>query len=237
MSHAQAAEELKSKLGLSSPPVALSFVEAAPEGVRAFEREVPSACTFWREAESGVFYAPAEKHYNCPIGTMTMGFDMPEEVQQNLMGFVQMMTGNGYIAPDEPAHIPTVERKKSGIVYGPLGELPTEPDLVLLWLTPRQAMIYNEAVGNSRWRGEASPHALGRPACGALPAALDKSQPQLSMGCAGMRTFTEVADDRMLVALPGKSLSEFLGALDKTVRANAAMQAFYDEHKGRFANA
>jgi uncharacterized protein (DUF169 family) len=237
MNYAQAAEDLTSKLGLTSPPVALSFVEAAPEGMQTFEQEVPSACSFWRKAESGVFYASAEKHYNCPIGTMTMGFDMPEEVQQNLMGFVQMMTGNNYITPEEPAHIPTVKAKNSGIVYGPLGQMPTEPDVVLLWLTPRQAMIYNEAVGNSQWRADASPQVLGRPACGALPAALDKSQPQLSMGCAGMRTFTEVSDDRMLVALPGKSLSEFLEALDKTIQANATMQAFYDEHKARFAGA
>lgn len=237
MNYAHAAEELTSKLNLSSPPVALSFVETAPEGLPTFEQEVPSACSFWRKAESGVFYAPAEKHYNCPIGTMTMGFDMPEEVQQNLMGFVQMMTGNGYITPEEPAHIPTEKTKKSGIVYGPLGQLPTPPDVVLLWLTPRQAMIYNEAVGNSRWRADAAPQVLGRPACGALPAALDRSQPQLSMGCAGMRTFTEVSDDRMLVALPGKSLSEFLGALDKTLQANASMQAFYNEHKSRFVSA
>ena len=34
----------------------------------------------------------------------------------------------------------------AGIVYGPLGELPIEPDLILLWLTPRQAMFYSEAA-------------------------------------------------------------------------------------------
>lgn len=237
MNYTEAAGELTSKLGLTSPPVALSFVEDAPEDLRTVDREVPSACSFWRMAEAEVFYAPAEKHYNCPIGTMTMGFDMPQEVQQNLMGLVQMMTGSGYISPEEPANIPTVKKKKGGIVYGPLAQFPIAPDVVLLWLTPRQAMIYNEAIGNSRWTGESAPHVLGRPACAALPAAFEKSQPQLSMGCAGMRTFTEIGDGLMLVALPGESLTEFLEALDKTLRANGAVQAFYDEHKARFASA
>ncbi len=237
MDYSKAAEELTSKFGLTSPPVALSFVEAAPESLPTFDREVPSACSFWRAAEAGVFYAPAEKHYNCPVGTMTMGFDMPEEVQQNLMGYVQLMTGSGYISPEEPAHIPTVKKKKGGIVYGPLAQFPNAPDVVLLWLTPRQAMIYNEAIGNSRWTEDSAPHVLGRPACAALPAAFERSQPQLSMGCAGMRTFTEIGDDRMLVALPGKNLAEFLEALEKTLQANGVMQAFYNERKSRFVAA
>ena len=33
----------------------------------------PAACSFWRKAEAGVFYASAAQHLNCPIGAMTMG--------------------------------------------------------------------------------------------------------------------------------------------------------------------
>src|SRR5262249_19759455 len=150
--------------------------------------------------------------FNCPIGTMTMGFDMPDSVQQNLMGFVQMMTGSGYISAEEPSNIPTVKKQKKGILYGALKDFPLEPDLVLLWLTPRQAMICNEAGERALWSAHSYPNALGRPACAALPAALDQSRPQLSMGCAGMRTFTGISDDKLLVVVPGNTLADFLAS-------------------------
>lgn len=67
-------------------------------------------------------------------------------------------------------------------MYGPLGDFPVEPDVILMWLTPRQAMIFNEATGTSNWTSP-SDKMLGRPACAALPAALNESQPKISLGC------------------------------------------------------
>ena len=71
MNYDNIATGISSLLQLASPPVAMSFVEAAPTGMAVFDQEVPSACTFWRKAETELFYAPAEKHFNCPIGAMT----------------------------------------------------------------------------------------------------------------------------------------------------------------------
>ncbi|TMF46918.1 MAG: hypothetical protein E6I32_11015 [Chloroflexi bacterium] len=64
-------------LQLQQPPVGMAFVEDVPMGVQHSPRGVPSACTFWRLAEQGVFYATAQDHKECPIGMMTMGFQMP----------------------------------------------------------------------------------------------------------------------------------------------------------------
>ena len=229
------ASGISSKLRLTSPPVALCFVEAAPPGMTSFDQEVPSACAFWRKAETSVFYAPAERHFNCPIGAMTMGFEMPKEVQQQLMEVVEKMCGAGYISPEETGKIPSVKRKKSGIVYGPLASFPLEPDLVLMWLTPRQAMIYSEAAGTCRWTEAMPATAFGRPSCAALPVALEKSQSTLSLGCLGMRIFTDVGENHLLAAVPGSKLEEFSEALESTTRANQAMGAFYQEHKAKFA--
>jgi uncharacterized protein (DUF169 family) len=230
------ASGISSKLQLTSPIVALSFVEAAPAGITRFDREVPSACALWRKAETSVFYAPAEKHFNCPIGAMTMGFEMPREVQQRLMEVVEMMCGAGYISPEETANIPSVKRKKSGIVYGPLSSFPLEPDLVLMWLTPRQAMMYNEAAGTCRWTEAMPATAFGRPSCAALPVALEKSQPALSLGCLGMRIFTDIGENYLLAVVPGKKLEEFSKALGSTEQANQTMETFYQEGKLKFAD-
>lgn len=150
MDYRKAAEELSSELGMDIPPVALAFVEGVPPGVQFFDSAVPSACAFWREAESNVFYASAEQHFNCPIGAMTMGFDMPETVRQELMGLVGKMVSCGYLSAEEPEHIPTIKKKKVGIVYGPLKDFPINPDLILLWLTPSQAMLFSEVVRTCR---------------------------------------------------------------------------------------
>ena len=235
MNYDNIATGISSRLQLASPPVAMSFVEAAPTGMAVFDQEVPSACTFWRKAETELFYAPAEKHFNCPIGAMTMGFDLPKEVRQNLMGAVEMMCAAGYISPEEAALIPSVKKKKSGIVYGPLRAFTTDPDLVLMWLTPGQAMIYSEAAGTSRWTAAMPMPAFGRPSCAALPAALAKSQSTLSLGCLGMRVFTDVSQDQLLAVLPGSKIEELSRALESVAAANQTMGEYYHATKAKYA--
>jgi len=234
MNHALIAEELASKLSLREPPVGLSWADSAPAGVAVLNQQVPSACAMWRKAETEVFYAPAESHFNCPVGSMTMGFDMPEAVTNELMGLVGKMCECGYFSADEPAKMPTIKRKSKGIVYGPLRELPVEPDLILLWLTPRQAMFLNEASGAARWTDEPT-SMFGRPGCAALPVALENSRLASSCGCMGMRTFTEIPDDRFLAVLPGARAEEFVRSLATVAASNETMQAFYEERKARFS--
>ena len=114
------ATTLKSTLGLRLPPVALSFVEARPTDIAEFTEAVPSACTLWRRAEAGVFFASAAAHANCPIGVLTMGFTMSDDQKKTLMDLVGQIGTLGYIDPAEAANIPSVPGDKSGIVYGPL---------------------------------------------------------------------------------------------------------------------
>lgn len=235
MENRQLAEELTSQLGLDIPAVALAFADSQPAGIPAATDAVPSACTFWRDAESRVFYAPAAAHANCPIGVMTMGFEMSPEVHAQLMQLVGMACGCGYIAADEPAKIPTVGKRHAGIVYGPLQDFPGAPDLILLWLTPRQAMLYSEAAGTLSWTEAAPTWALGRPACSALPVALAQNRSTLSLGCMGMRTFTGIHEDRLLGVLPGKQAATLFAALPGTIAANRAMGEFYAGRKAQFA--
>ncbi|WP_199749217.1 DUF169 domain-containing protein [Amycolatopsis sp. WAC 01376] len=233
MEHAHAAARITDLLSTDLPPVALTFTDGPPEGVAVSTEAVPSSCNLWRVAEKGVFYAAAEQHFNCPVGAMVMGFELPAATGEVLGGLVQSMCDARYLDPDEAANIPSVEKKSAGIVYGPLAEFPIEPDLILLWLTPAQAMIYNEAAGNAKWT--ASPMDVsGRPGCAALPLALKSQTPRMALGCIGMRTFTDIADDRILAVLPGGLAEEFVSALETTVAANAEMKKFYETAKAGF---
>jgi hypothetical protein len=53
MKYDRIASEISSKLQLTSPAVALSFVEAAPAGMTSFDQDVPSACAPWCYAQDG----------------------------------------------------------------------------------------------------------------------------------------------------------------------------------------
>jgi uncharacterized protein (DUF169 family) len=212
------AQQLTHKLELDKPPIALAFVASKPDGIDDFDGAVPSACSFWPRAQSATFYASAEQHHNCPVGAMTMGFDLPDEVRDGLMGIVQKMCADDYLVESEAGAIPHVE----------------EPHVILLWLSPRQAMLYNEAAGSATWSSSMTPSLFGRPTCAALPAAMNAARPTMSLGCIGMRTFTGAPADAMVAAIAGADADRFVEALDRTAAANAVMLSFYESHKAQF---
>ena len=233
MDNSKINQEIVSAFGLDIPPIAMAFVDNQPQGVETMEEEVPSFCTFWRMAEKKSFYAPANKHFNCPIGAMVLGFEMPKEVQDQLGGLVKKMCECSYLSEDEPANIPTITEKKAGMVYGPLKDFPVAPQLILMWLKPSQAMIYNEVLGCCKWSGSMDSMALGRPACAVIPTTLNKSPFGMSLGCTGMRTFTEVSDDHILATLNCAEIDSFLTSLQTTLSANKEMKEFYTDHKNK----
>lgn len=234
MSNQTLAERLSTALGLDIRPIGLTFTDTPPEGIAAPSRAVPSACGFWRLAEHGVFYAPAEAHNNCPIGAMVMGFPLTEALHAQLGELVTSMCECTYLSPDEGDKIPGVQPSAAGILYGPLADLPAEPQVVLFWLTPRQAMLYNEGVGAASWT-QGSILSTGRPACAALPSALSTDAPVISWGCMGMRTFTEIPDDRLLAAVPGTRLESLVDELERIVASNNTMRTFYESKKAAIA--
>jgi uncharacterized protein (DUF169 family) len=162
---------------------------------------------------------------------MVMGFEMPEDVRVELVELVGVMIDGGYLDADEPPRIPTLPRKSAGVVYGPLQDFPIEPDAIVLWVTPRQAMLLSEASGASHWTGRTSAATLGRPACAAIPTALSRGGMTASLGCIGMRTYTEIADDHMLAVVPAGAAPRLAAALNAIVGANRAMAEFHIARK------
>jgi uncharacterized protein (DUF169 family) len=232
--YANLAAELGELLHLQEPPVAVTYVSEAPAGIETFAGERPSACSFWRVGEQGVVYVPAEKHFHCSVGAYTSGFELPEAVGKDLGDTIQTMAGAGYLGADEPPGIPTIKGSPRGIVYGPLREFPLAADLVLLWLSPRDAMVFDEAAGQVRWSSGGQMPVHGRPTCAALPVALQGARPALSLGCIGMRTYTEIGDDRILAVVPGAELAGFVDRLKGAAAANTAVLGVYQANKARY---
>jgi uncharacterized protein (DUF169 family) len=140
----------------------------------------------------------------------------------------------GYFDAAEVAHLPAVQRPHQGIVYGPLDRFPLAPDLVILQVTPRQAMLLAEASGGARLREAPALASMGRPACAAVAWAANQDAATLSLGCIGARTYVELADDRELFIVPGSALEQTAARLPGLVRANETLARYHGDKKARY---
>ncbi|MDP8922467.1 MAG: DUF169 domain-containing protein [Chloroflexota bacterium] len=235
MNNADYGRALVDDLGLDRPPVALAFLDVAPAGVTTAEGLEPSACTFWRQAEQGVFYVGAERHLECPIGAMTMGFELPPERAPEAEQLVGMMVDLQYFSLEEVEHLPSVKQPHRGILYGPLAEFPVQPDVVLMIATPRQGMLLAEASESVALRAAPALPTMGRPACAAVAWSANDATVTLSLGCIGARTYVEVPDDRAIVVLPGTVLDRIAERLGVLARANHELASFHARRKAQYA--
>ncbi len=222
-------------LQLKQPPVGLAFVDTLPEGVEHMQRRVPSACTFWRLAEQGVFYATAEDHQECPIGMMTMGFSMPAESQERAQNLVQTMADVAYFSPAEVSALPVVKKPHQSIVYGRLDQFPGQADVVLCILETQQAMLIAEAMGNANWLQLGGQSVFGRPTCAVIPRALSSGTTAMSFGCVGARTYIGLTASEMVLTLPAVEFANLVARLETTVAANQALVPFHQGQKEKFS--
>lgn len=236
----QTAKILKESLGLATPPIGLAFLKEPPAGVPRYQRAVPAACAFWKAAQTALFYATAEDHYNCPIGAVTQGFEPPAPVMEQAMQLIGQMGQLDYFDAAEVSHIPSVEKPHQVAVYGPLDAFDSlkgaAPDVALILCSPFQAMLLFEATGGAAWQGtEKASHIFGRPACAAIPAALKESNTTSSLGCMGARTFAGIGESEMMVVVPLNAITALSEKSLKILGANAEMRNYYKGRKAEFA--
>lgn len=216
-------------LGLERRPVAVAFRDAAPPGVPKFTGSAPSGCSFWRLATGGrVFYTVAADHHNCAVGSHTHRIPLPAERAQELPQTLTFMTGLGYLKMEEVPGIPQLPRTPGAVVYAPLGETPVDPDVVLFVGRPGRLMLLQEAALRAGV-GARVPF-LGRPTCMALPAALAGGV-VASTGCIGNRVYTDVSDDELYVAVPGKDLARVVDETATIAHANATLGDYHRERR------
>jgi len=215
-------------LGLPRRPVAVAFLEAAPDGVEKFEGAMPSGCSFWRLAAEGrTFYTVADDHYNCPIGSYTHNIALPPERAPELEQTLSLMSTLGYVRMEEVPGIPRLPRSPSAVVYAPLGETPLEPDVVIFAGRPARLMLLGEAALRAGVMANAP--LLPRPTCLALPAALAQGV-VISSGCIGNRVYTDLGEDELYAVVPARALARLVDEVRTIATANAQLAEY---HRGR----
>lgn len=161
-------QRLMSSVGTDVPPIAITFSDAPPDGVDAFDDPMPppledgrtgrvsAGCVFWMKSTDRTFSTMPEDHLNCSVGSLTHGIKTLEEVAGN--SDVATVLECGWVTMDVVPLIPTISEKPGAITYGPLAETPVDPDVVMLRVTGRQLMVLSDALPDLSLQGKPQCH-------------------------------------------------------------------------------
>jgi uncharacterized protein (DUF169 family) len=233
----QLSEQLTKVLGLQHPPIAITFSQAAPTGVKPYEAsmpepsadgrtgKVPAGCVFWIKSEHETFTTVPEDHYNCSVGSVTHGLKSLAEVMNN--EDVQGILEAEWVTPAEAIQLPVVQERPTHITYGPLAETPVDPDVILLRLNAFQGMVLHDGYNEMP--------IVGKPQCHIIPMAKEQNHIAMSTGCMLSRIRTGMSPDELTCAIPAQRLEEVINKLETRRKANAAVAAYANQDKRRFA--
>jgi uncharacterized protein (DUF169 family) len=231
----QIADQLIQQLDLDRPPVQVSYLEEPPSGVPQHPGGVPSVCTFFAFGAEKPFYAALPQHEDCEVGAFVLGIPPAGDLGGRLMSTIGRMQSVGYLNPGEEARVPHNATAPKFVAYGPLGSLPVAPTGVLLFTTPKSAMLAVEAAGAG---ADARPVPMnGRPMCALLPILNQGAPVGFSLGCTGSRIYTDLGIDKMVVGIRGDHLARFAEILGRIVEANAVIAADDSARKRASPNA
>ena len=221
-------QTLTRHLNLDRAPVAITFCDAAPAGVRKFDGSVPSGCTFWKVAATapagrGAFYTVAADHQNCPIGAHT--HNVPQvDGGRMLNEMLGMMAGLGYVTREE---VPQIPRWAADAGRGGLRPARRSPSRARRGhrCVPR---VGRDVPGRSRSlrRGGLSD------AAAAPPDVHGDSRRRGARGDDVARLHRQsrlhgIPDDRVYMMVRGADLGNVADALDGIMNANAQLTTFH----------
>jgi len=223
-------EKIQGMLGSTRRPIAITFLDAPPEGVAKFGGSEPSTCSFWRIAASGrTFYTVASDHLNCPVGGYTHN-TLPPGRMPELQQTLSLMSDIGYIRMEEIPGVFHLATAPQVVLYAPLGDTPVPPSVVLVSGKPGRVMMLSEAA--NRAGASSNLPLLGRPTCMAIPASLANGA-VLSSGCIGNRVYTEIGDDELYVVLRGADLDRIAAEIATIQSANETLTGYHQDRRAR----
>jgi uncharacterized protein (DUF169 family) len=192
----QASRDLVDLLGLTVRPMGIQFVAEPPQDVPRFEGQipppgadgrtgkVPAGCVFWMHGTERTFSTLPEDHGNCSVGSYTHGLLSLEQAAGK--EDVQTLLEAGWVTEQAVGQVPAVQERPGAIVYGPLDQADTMPDVVFLRVNGKQAMMLKDAWPDMRMEG--------KPQCHIVPIAKEQQQVALSVGCMLSRVRTGMSN-------------------------------------------
>jgi uncharacterized protein (DUF169 family) len=225
ISYPELAEKLSTSLKLRQAPVAVSFSDSVPAGMKAHDGRVPAGCRFWQDAASSAFATSSADHNLCAIGAHTHHLQSSPAQQTDLMDALKVFADLSYVRPEDVAAIPVLKSQPQVVTYSPLANCANTPDVVVLFVDASQTLLLSEATQQVE---NQNPPAMGRPACAVIPQVANTGVAALSLGCCGARAYLDVlSDDVAIFAIPGNKLGAYLQRIEALASANAILAKFH----------
>jgi uncharacterized protein (DUF169 family) len=223
--NSQLAAILAASLDPQQSPVAISFTDAIPAGVKSHAGRVPAGCRFWEDGAATAFATTASDHNLCAIGVYTHNLQSSPAQQTDLMNALKVFGELDYVRAEDLASIPVLASQPAYVIYAPLAESPLPPDVVLLFVNANQTLILSEAT--QQVENQNAP-AMGRPACAIVPQVMNTGRAALSLGCCGARAYLDVlTDDVAVFAIPGTKLEAYVRRIEALTKANGILANFH----------
>ncbi len=218
MNYGEMVKELNELLGLKGSPVAVKLVENAdeiPDGYKKMD-EKKRHCEFVQDArlKGNKGYATSEEHL-CKGGAGVMGIEtLPESVTTGSMYYKlgNFETAEG--ALETVNAIPKVRENNYASIYAPLESAEFDPDVVVLILTPKQALKVSQSLLRKKGGRISSDYSGIQSLCAdAVAAVKERGIPNMTLGCNGSRKFAQIADEEVIIGLPPENLEDIVEAL------------------------
>jgi uncharacterized protein (DUF169 family) len=231
------AATLTGTLHLAAPPITITFRDEQPSVPAAFDApmseptpdgrtgRVPAGCVFWMRAAERSFTTVPADHGNCSVGSFTHGFLSLEEAAGH--ADVATLLDVGWVDAEAVGRVPFVSTASAAVVYGPLTDATTTPDVVLLRVNGRQMMVLSDSLPGLRIEG--------KPQCHIVAIAKEQGQVAASVGCALSRARTGMHPDEMTVAIPGSQLASVVEAVVRTAAVDTIVAKYAADDARRFA--
>ena len=187
--------------------------------------QVPAGCVFWMHGAEGTFATAAADHANCSVGSYTHGFLTLEEAATR--DDVAAVLEAGWVDQAAVMSLPHVVEKPAAVVYGPLAERRTVPDVVLLRINGLGLMTLKDAFPEMPIEG--------KPQCHIVALARERNLVAASVGCALSRSRTGMRSEEMTCVIPGRRIAEVVETLEATVGLDRAMASYASADAKRFS--
>ncbi len=219
---------LKDTLGLRKDPVAVRLVrndEQAPADIMTMKAPLRHCISVNMASQGAALLLPAEAHA-CSAAKAALGIaPLPQKVQNGTVPYMHGLASSQEAASRIMKEIPRVELGTTkGTLVSSLENTRFEPDVIILILTPRQAMWVANALLFYAGGPRITANFAGMQAsCGdvtALP--ILSNTINFSLGCYGCRSAGKLGDNEMYVGIPlsrmGRVVSGIRG-LQKAIRS------------------
>lgn len=187
--------------------------------------QVPAGCVFWIHGAQETFLTTAADHANCSVGSFTHGFMTLEEAAGK--DDVEAVLEAGWVDKAAVTTLPHVHTAPESVVYGPLRECQSAPDVVLMRINGLGLMTLKDAV----------PELIieGKPQCHIVALAKEQKLIAASTGCALSRSRTGMRSEEMTCVIPGDRLEEIVESIESTVTLNRQMASYASSDAKRFS--